>query len=391
MLHVDVLSGYFICGAGSLVGAAMLRIAEASDARTHRALRLCGWGFVLLGLGLMPSGLGEQGVSLAAAQFSLAFGTLTGMLLIGAGLGEVQGKRLRPRWIATAVVFFALGLALALQEDRYAFGVAFVVGMVAVSSLMVWLMRGMILRGRDVTEHAMAASMIVLVVSCWMRLAFTLAHRGGVRADLMYLPPPFDSVLAALYGVLPMIVATLMLTLVNSRLRHQLRQRAITDELTGTMTRRALREMAPALIEQQQAKHREVAVLMLDLDRFKAINDTYGHVKGDAVLRMAAGVLQTHARVDTLLARYGGEEFIAVVPVDDLPAARRVAERLRLAIEGADWVATMGLASGVTVSVGVAMVSPAESLDAALQRADEALYRAKRDGRNQCQIGLAVA
>jgi diguanylate cyclase (GGDEF)-like protein len=207
----------------------------------------------------------------------------------------------------------------------------------------------------------------------------------------MYLPPPFDSVLAALYGVLPMIVATLMLTLVNSRLRHQLRQRAITDELTGTMTRRALREMAPALVEQQQAKHREVAVLMLDLDRFKAINDTYGHVKGDAVLRMAAGVLQTHARVDTLLARYGGEEFIAVVPVDDLPAARRVAERLRLAIEGADWVSTMGLASGVTVSVGVAMVSPAESLDAALQRADEALYRAKRDGRNQCQIGLAVA
>jgi diguanylate cyclase (GGDEF)-like protein len=186
-------------------------------------------------------------------------------------------------------------------------------------------------------------------------------------------------------------VATLMLTLVNSRLRHQLRQRAITDELTGTMTRRALSEMAPALVEQQQANHREVAVLMLDLDRFKAINDTYGHVKGDAVLRMAAGVLQTHARVDTLLARYGGEEFIAVVPVDDLPAARRVAERLRLAIEGADWVSTMGLASGVTVSVGVAMVSPAESLDAALQRADEALYRAKRDGRNQCQIGLAVA
>ena len=65
--------------------------------------------------------------------------------------------------------------------------------------------------------------------------------------------------------------------------------------------------------------------------------------------------------------------------------------RLRLAIEGADWVGTMGLASGVTVSVGVAMVSPAESLDAALQRADEALYRAKRDGRNQCQVALARA
>ncbi|HET9208218.1 MAG TPA: GGDEF domain-containing protein [Burkholderiaceae bacterium] len=391
MLHVDVLSGYFICGAGSLVGAAMLRIAEASDARTHRALRLCGWGFVVLGLGLMPSGLGESVAALAAAQFSLGFGTLTGMLLIGAGLGEVQGKRLRARAIAAWVMCFALGLALALHVGRHTFGIAFVTGMVVVASMMTWLMRGMILHGRDATERAMAASMMVLVVSCWMRWAFTLADTGGVRADLMYLPAPYDSALAALYGVLPMIVATLMLTLVNSRLRHQLRVRAITDELTGTMTRRALRELAPSLVQQQHASQRDVAVLMLDLDRFKAINDTYGHIKGDAVLRMAAEVLQAHARVDTLLARYGGEEFIAVVPVDDLPAARRVAERLRQAIEGADWVGALGLGSGVTVSVGVAVVGPAEPLDAALQRADEALYRAKRDGRNQCQIGLAVA
>ena len=105
----------------------------------------------------------------------------------------------------------------------------------------------------------------------------------------------------------------------------------------------------------------------------------------------AATVLQAHMRVDTLLARYGGEEFVAVVPVDGLPTARRVAERLRHAVESADWRSQVRLEHGVTVSVGVAMVGATESLDAALQRADEALYRAKRDGRNQCQIGLAVA
>jgi diguanylate cyclase (GGDEF)-like protein len=134
-----------------------------------------------------------------------------------------------------------------------------------------------------------------------------------------------------------------------------------------------------------------VAVLMLDLDRFKGINDTYGHHTGDAVLQMAAVVLQAHLRNGALLARYGGEEFVAIVPVEGLPSARRVAERLRHAVETADWRVGLQLADSVTVSVGVAIVGAAESLDTALKRADEALYRAKRDGRNQCQVGLMVA
>jgi diguanylate cyclase (GGDEF)-like protein len=391
MLQVNVLSGYFICGAGSLVGAAMLRIAETNDVRTQQALRLCGWGFVLLGIGLIPSGLGDAVVALAASQFSLGFGALSGMVMIGGGLGAIQGRGLASRTIFGLVLACAVVLGLALHDGARTYGITFAVGLAAVAALMAWLTRGMITSPRDITERAMAASMLALLLSCAARLAFTLADGGSARADLMYVPEPGGSLLAALYGVLPMIVATLLLTIVNSRLRHQLRVRAITDELTGTMTRRALRELAPALVEQQQQRQREVAVLMLDLDRFKSINDTYGHLKGDAVLRMAAEVLQSHARVDTLLARYGGEEFVAVVPVDDLPTARRVAERLRLAIEGTDWRAHLELTHGVTVSVGVAMVGPAEDLDAALKRADEALYRAKRDGRNQCQIGLAVA
>lgn len=390
MLHVDVLSGYLICGAGSLVGAAMLRIAETSDARSQGAIRLCGWGFVVLGLGLLPAGLGELAAH-PGAQFSLAFGSLAGIVLIGSGLGDLQSNGLSKGWIVALLLTSAVVLGMALQRDIRTFGQVFAVGLFAVAALASWLTRGMVLSPRDITERALGASMLVLVVSCAARMVFTLADRGAPRPDLMYVPDPLRSVLATLYGVLPMIVATLLLTLVNSRLRHQLRTRAITDELTGTMTRRALRELAPALIEQQQQLQHEVAVLMLDLDRFKSINDTYGHQTGDAVLRVAAGVLQDHMRVDTLLARYGGEEFVAVVPVGGLPIARRVAERLRQAVESADWSSQLRVREGVTVSVGVAIVGPAESFDAALSRADEALYRAKRDGRNQCQIGLAVA
>ena len=390
MLRVDVLSGYLICGAGSLVGAAMLRIADTSDDRTRQALRLCGWGFVVLGAGLLPAGLGAA-ASHPAAQFSLAFGALAGMVLIGSGLGEVQGKGLPLRWIVALMMASALTLGCALALDLRAFGLCFAVGLTFIASLMVWLTRGLVLSPRDITEAALGASMVALVVSCIVRLAFTLADSGPARPDLMYVPEPLSSVLAALYGVLPMIVATLLLTLVNARLRQQLRTRALTDELTGAMTRRALRELAPALIEQQQGQQREVAVLMLDLDRFKQINDTHGHPMGDAVLRLAARVLQTHTRVDTLLARYGGEEFVAVVPVQDLPTARRVAERLRHAVESAPWRDELHLGTGVTVSVGVAMIGAGEPLDAALHRADEALYRAKRDGRNQCQVALARA
>ena len=96
-------------------------------------------------------------------------------------------------------------------------------------------------------------------------------------------------------------------------------------------------------------------------------------------------------RIDSLLARYGGEEFVALVPVDDLPGARRVAERLRHAVETIAWFDRLRLPQGVTVSIGVAMVDPGESLDSALQRADEALYRAKHEGRNQCQVALSRA
>jgi diguanylate cyclase (GGDEF)-like protein len=390
MLQVDVLSGYFVCGASSLVGAAMLRMADTSDSRTLSAVRLSMWGFVVLGLGLMPAGFGAAAAT-DAAQFCIAFGALAGMLFIGQGVGQVQGRMLPMPWMFGFMVAAAVVLGWALHHGPRTFGVAFAIGLTVAGALMAWQSRAIIRRPRDISERALGLTMLALVITCAIRLAFTLAHEPQPRADLMYVPAPWSSALAALYGVLPMLVATLLLNLVNARLRHQLRARAITDELTGTMTRRALRELAPPLLAEQQQQQREVAVMMLDLDRFKAINDHYGHHTGDAVLCHAAKVLQAHMRVDALLARYGGEEFVAVVPVDGLPTARRVAERLRHAVESADWRNQLQLERGVTVSVGLAIVGVTESLDGALQRADEALYRAKRDGRNQCQIGLAVA
>jgi diguanylate cyclase (GGDEF)-like protein len=183
----------------------------------------------------------------------------------------------------------------------------------------------------------------------------------------------------------------LLLSLVNAQLRVQLETRAVTDELTGVLTRRALREQADDRIQEARRGRKAVAVLMLDLDHFKAINDNHGHAVGDLVLRHSAACLRDALRADALLARYGGEEFVALVPVEDLRAARLVAERLRHSVQHAPWSELTHTPAVVSISVGVTLMVDKEPLDSALQRADEALYRAKREGRNRVQVGLSAA
>ena len=102
-------------------------------------------------------------------------------------------------------------------------------------------------------------------------------------------------------------------------------------------------------------------------------------------------MLQAQLRGEALLARYGGEEFVALAPVSDLPVARRVAERMRQALQETTWADVVPGLIEVTASLGVTLLARDESLEHALARADEALYRAKNGGRNQVQVGLAAA
>ncbi|MBL8340961.1 MAG: GGDEF domain-containing protein [Rubrivivax sp.] len=390
MLHVDILTAYLNCGVAALAGAAMLRFARTDDPRLRRALALCGWALLVLGLGLLPAGLGEAAAH-PAAQFTMAWGSLAGIVLMSRGLAQVQGRDLPAGWVAAAIAALALGTMLSLAAGPALFGRAYASALAAATTTMAWYCRGLVASPRNGVERAFGLVLLGIAASSWLRLAFTLAYDGPARIDLLYMPAAVAPAMAAAYGVVPIVVATLLLGLVNARLHQQLHSRATTDELTGVLTRRALRELAPALVDTEQARGRCVAVLMLDLDHFKAVNDLAGHAAGDQALRLAAATLQSQLRPDTLLARYGGEEFVAVMPVPDLPAARRASERLRLAVEQADWRSIPGLGRGLTVSIGVALAGPAEALDAVMARADEALYRAKREGRNQVQVSLMVA
>ena len=163
---------------------------------------------------------------------------------------------------------------------------------------------------------------------------------------------------------------------------NRLRELAISDPLTGCYNRRYFYEMAHTYFDQMRRSARPLSILMLDLDHFKTVNDTYGHVQGDRVLQKVAAVCKIRLRVSDIFARYGGEEFILAMPETDAREAMAVAERLRVAIE--QLVIEPDQIS-VTASIGIAesTLEPGLSFDDLLKRADEAMYHSKRTGRNR--------
>jgi diguanylate cyclase (GGDEF)-like protein len=174
------------------------------------------------------------------------------------------------------------------------------------------------------------------------------------------------------------------------RLRQRLQAEAARDPLTGLLNRRALQAQAARLFAEAGASGRPSALLLFDLDHFKAINDTHGHAAGDAVLRDVAEVLMREIRRDDLACRWGGEEMLAVLRDCDLARAEERAVRLRAAIAAARPGGVPGLR--VTVSIGVAAFPDhGAGLDELVRRADMALYVAKRRGRDRVVCALAAA
>ena len=160
---------------------------------------------------------------------------------------------------------------------------------------------------------------------------------------------------------------------------------AITDGLTGLYNRRYMESHLATLIEQAAGRHKPLTVLVLDIDYFKSINDSYGHDAGDDVLREFAIRVRKSIRGIDLACRHGGEEFVIVMPETDLAVAATVAERLRRRIAMEAFPIEQGRRSiDVTISIGIAALEGAgDSANNLLKRADQALYRAKRDGRNR--------
>jgi len=167
----------------------------------------------------------------------------------------------------------------------------------------------------------------------------------------------------------------------------ELLQLASTDLLTGLLNRRAVMQQALSELRRAKRYQKDLAVLMLDIDHFKQINDQYGHAAGDKVLRDFAVLCQQSIRDTDLLGRYGGEEFILVLPEVDLQTAILSAERLRMTVSQHYFTLTDSTVLPLSCSIGIAMYLPErDDLDKLLLRADQALYQAKHQGRNRCAV-----
>ena len=183
--------------------------------------------------------------------------------------------------------------------------------------------------------------------------------------------------------VLRSLGAEAALALENIELHYQVRRQAVTDELTGLANHGRFQALLNAEIEQVRRYHHWIGLIMLDIDDFKAVNDTYGHPQGDAVLRHVARVLQENSRDADSPARYGGEELSLILPHTDLEGAHAIAERIRTAVDDLRVARTDGVGVlRITASLGVAASTTGDK-EALIADADGALYEAKRSGKNR--------
>ena len=230
-------------------------------------------------------------------------------------------------------------------------------------------------------------------------------ERGDVSADLersVWLPLPVREAegvlaflprdphdLAASSGSLAgTLIGHLALVLDNARLSQRLQELSTLDGLTRQLNHRTIYARLTEELERARRYHYPLSVVLCDLDHFKEVNDTYGHLAGDAVLREGAAALRRCLRGTDLLGRYGGEEFLAVLPQVDLAAARTAAERLRQGLENHPVRLPGAGEVRITASFGVAArdeLGDAQSGDLLVSLADRRLYEAKAAGRNRVQ------
>jgi len=223
-----------------------------------------------------------------------------------------------------------------------------------------------------------AAAQVVTCLATWAVLGFGFQPHSSMPVILASLPFMFVypmAISSAAYGLARKVVRQ------NKQLAHISR----TDPLTGLQNRLHWDDSATATMTYCARSSKHAALIVIDVDRFKEINDFHGHLVGDAVLRRVAGTLRTATRMTDTASRLGGDEFVLILMDLDLDGALAIAERVRRAVEDARFEEAPALRC--TVSIGVARMGP-KTISAAMwmRHADAALYRAKQLGRNQVAV-----
>lgn len=218
---------------------------------------------------------------------------------------------------------------------------------------------------------------------------FFLARALSIFLDIGYMAYGVTAIASLWWLCVTVSVTLCMVLMAGERLQEELNEQASRDPLTGVLNRRAFTALAERDVALARRGGQSLAVLMMDLDHFKQVNDLLGHSEGDEALCRFVAVATHVLRTEDLFCRYGGEEFLAFLPGSTAQQALAVAERVRMvfAEEARSAVArATELPFAMTVSVGISELAPGEDLDRAVRRADSALYAAKAAGRNCCKV-----
>ncbi len=372
----------------------LLLMVIVSSVAMAAALLVLGWGRRQDGLQLWAAALLVSAVGYAlyllrgripdAWSVVLANGFLSGA--VSGLLAAVHRFQDRPQRGALLVgPPVAIALLMFVFLDSFALRVA--VSAAGMAAQMLWLLYvlhdpGTAGRGAQLLKAGLALEVAVLLLRSAWAAAF-----AGEGATLLQSHAVHTLTFMAAFVVL-LVTSMGFVFMGKDRADGINRRLAAQDELTGLANRRAILAALDRDVARAQRTREPMALMMLDIDHFKQVNDRHGHLAGDAVLRTVVGVLRERVRAQDMLGRYGGEEFLVVLPDTTQEGAHQLALQLCEAVEAApcQW---RGVQIPVTVSIGVVggRLAASDHWDLLVHAADSALYRAKQGGRNR--VGLA--
>ncbi len=294
-------------------------------------------------------------------------------------------KRSLPLWLIWAPVLLEAVVFSWLIPHQNARNIA---NALILSSQMLWIIGAVLQKRRETVGRGQ-----YFVVTGFLLLVAALAAQGIKSAiyveevHALLLPSLVQTVTFLVSPVSSILLSMGLVVMTKERADERNRDMATRDVLTGLFNRRAVMESLSHHIDLARRNGLPMCLLMLDVDHFKNVNDTYGHLSGDRVLRQIAKTLIERTRAQDQVGRFGGEEFLVIVPDTDVDGALTLAETLRTSIENVAFVTEEGKAINVTVSIGVSQLraSGSQQPEKLIALADQALYRAKLGGRNRVE------
>lgn len=302
-----------------------------------------------------------------------------GLSLCTAGLYLFAERKPPVRWlVASGVVIAVLTYVYVWPYPNYSFRLAVNATFIGLFAAFAFC-AGTEIKPRSPPVWILILCYAFLAVLCALR--FILVVSGLDPTTSLLDQNWIQTTFLAGYGMLNLLGNGAFLTIVNASEREALRRSAAYDPLSGALNRGAVTAMLEREFKRAERRRSPLAVMLIDIDHFKQVNDNFGHAAGDRAIADFARLAMSQLRACDAFGRYGGEEFLAVLPETGVPAAANAAERLRSHVSAA-----LGDGPAYTISTGVATLMPGMTWDMLIKAADIALYRAKAKGRNRVEI-----